>query len=175
LPLTYTKAGGVLFQWTGWLWLAGRGKVSEFRVASINTHKKGYLSVRMRLRNGSVKSFFVHRLVGMTFIDNPDNKPCINHIDGVKSNNHVSNLEWCTVAENNEHAFAIGLNKRGITERPYVSVKTEWGIYTPILDLNTGIFYKTKELAKMLGYATKSVTKMLNGERENKFKNYVRV
>ncbi len=51
----------------------------------------------------------VHRLVASVFVPNPDHKPCVNHIDGVKSNNRPSNLEWVTHHENTQHGITAGL------------------------------------------------------------------
>lgn len=68
-------------------------------------NNRGYESVCM-LKTTKM----VHRLVAEGFCANPDNKPFVNHIDGNKLNNHYSNLEWCTVAENNKHARETGLH-----------------------------------------------------------------
>lgn len=67
----------------------------------------GYLRVGTRKNR-----VFVHRLVALAFIPNPLNKPCVNHIDGVKTNNHASNLEWVTYSENINHAYKNGLEKK---------------------------------------------------------------
>lgn len=59
-------------------------------------------------KDGKAKTWFVHRLVGITFIGNPYNKPFINHIDNNGLNNHYTNLEWCTHSENMIHAQKQG-------------------------------------------------------------------
>lgn len=68
----------------------------------------GYLGSSLQ-KEGSVKSFLIHREVAKAFINNPENKKCVNHKDGNKSNNHVDNLEWCTYLENQRHADSTGL------------------------------------------------------------------
>ena len=65
----------------------------------------GYVYVNLG-RNFRIE---VHRLVALTYLDNPENKPCVNHIDGNKENNHVDNLEWVTYKENSDHAAKLGL------------------------------------------------------------------
>ena len=57
------------------------------------------------------KPYRVHRLVAIAFINNTDNKKDVNHIDGNKLNNHVSNLEWCSNKENNIHKYKTGIYK----------------------------------------------------------------
>lgn len=59
---------------------------------------------------GKNKHILAHRMVAITFLDNPENKAEVNHKDGNKSNNNLDNLEWVTREENQQHAFKIGLN-----------------------------------------------------------------
>lgn len=77
--------------------------------------KDGYLRVTLRL-NGKPRYLSVHRLIAEAFIPNPDNKPQVNHKDGVKSHNYVDNLEWATVKENIVHAWSHGLAKSKLCE-----------------------------------------------------------
>lgn len=74
--------------------------------------QQGYKFVTL-LINGKQKRMRVHRMVAETYIDNPDNKPYVNHKDGKRDNNVVSNLEWVTPSENIVHAVQTGLMKSG--------------------------------------------------------------
>ena len=65
--------------------------------------KKGYKELKLINDDGERKHLKLHRLLGLAFIPNPENKPCIDHIDENKSNNHLSNLRWATYAENQQN------------------------------------------------------------------------
>ncbi|OZV12274.1 hypothetical protein CIW83_09245 [Tissierella sp. P1] len=80
---------------------------------------RGYARYRL-CKNGKVKGFFAHRLVAQTFIPNPKKLPQVNHIDGIKTNNSVSNLEWVTPKENVNHAVKNNL----IEQVPVMAVST---------------------------------------------------
>lgn len=93
---------------------------------ALTISKTGYyvFSTRMYGRKGKAYTSKVSRLVAKAFIDNPLNLPFVNHIDGVKLNNHRSNLEWCTAQENTIHAVGLGLiNPRRGLEVPNAAIK----------------------------------------------------
>lgn len=69
------------------------------------TYKTGYEYVLLS-NNNKKKKHKIHRLVADAFIPNPNNYPCVNHIDENKQNNNVQNLEWCTVSYNNRYSKA---------------------------------------------------------------------
>lgn len=100
------------------------------KLLSPGTTGNGYQKVVL-YSQGKRNEYSVHRLVALAFLDNPENKPQVNHIDGNKANNNLNNLEWCTVSENLVHAYAHGLtstkgnNSRvaKLTEKDVVSIK----------------------------------------------------
>lgn len=81
---------------------------------------KGYLLVPIRYKKYK-KNYLIHRLVAEAFIPKPDGKDYVNHIDGNKENNNVSNLEWCTASENSIHAFNMGLRTNPVGEDSHLN------------------------------------------------------
>lgn len=81
--------------------LGGNRKVNE-RIMKLDKNKWGYLRVQLH-KDGKDNKFFVHRLVAQAFINNPEKMKFVNHKDEDPSNNHVENLEWCTVQYNNTY------------------------------------------------------------------------
>lgn len=80
------------------------GTINVARIIKLNHKKSGYVNVTLT-KNNSKRTFRVHRLVAEAFIPNPNNKKQVNHINGDKKDNSVSNLEWSTPSENIRHKF----------------------------------------------------------------------
>jgi len=121
--------------------------------------KYGYLVVGLRPLNGKIKLCKVHRLVAIAFIENTENKKEVNHIDGNKSNNSVSNLEWNTTKENVHHAHKIGL-------RDYVNGKNPSA--KKVINTVTGEIYNSvKECAEKEGQYYTTLVSRLTGKYKN--------
>lgn len=88
-----------------------RNQILKERIVKTTYPKNGWYPYLSLCKNGVYKNFHIHRLVAEAFIPNPSNYPCVNHIDGNKQNNDISNLEWCTFQHNNIEAFRLRLNK----------------------------------------------------------------
>jgi hypothetical protein len=101
------------------------------------------------------KAYYAHRLVAESFIDNKHNKRTVNHKDGNKLNNDVSNLEWNTHGENIIHAFRNGIRNSNHSKRR-------------IVDLETGeVFLGVKSVSEKFGISKYSLYKSLGGKRSN--------
>jgi hypothetical protein len=124
---------------------------------------KGYMVVDV-YHKGNCKTSYIHRLVASHFIDNPSNLHEVNHIDGDKTNNHVSNLEWCTHKQNCVHRNITGLGDRGMKKRNntsgYVGVSwngNSWQAYIVVNKKQIGLGRFTEKEEAALAYNKASI------------------
>jgi len=138
------------------------GRVIEYNEKKrIPILSKGYLKIGLNV-DLKRKCFFVHRLVAEAFIPNPDNKPEINHKDGNKKNNNVSNLEWVTHSENLQHAVTTGLIDTKLTSNDVVLIKKIWNIKEETTKEVSSKITKTS-LGEMFGVSDTQICKIING------------
>lgn len=99
--------------------IVGTGITKQPIAIKGSVDSKGYRYIDIKDKEGKRKCPKVHRLVALAFLENKDSKPQINHIDGVKLNNNVDNLEWVTNSENQLHAYKLGLQTPHKREKNY--------------------------------------------------------
>lgn len=122
----------------------------------------GYPKVSITF-NGFRKLVSVHRLVATEFLENPHNKPEINHISGVKTDNHISNLEWSTSSENQIHAFKTGLQKTRVGNKNKLTRLPD--IYIPILKECRQRGFKGYDIAKYFGMSISHINGIIAGTK----------
>jgi len=124
----------------------------------------GYYQISLS-NKGESRNLTIHRLVANAFLSNDENKREVNHINGIKTDNRVINLEWNTSSENRQHAFDTGLKK--YTERQRTINSKLFS--KPVLDTQTGIFYNSaKEASRLLGINKNTLYGYLLGHNPNK-------
>ncbi len=121
--------------------------------------KFGYVYCNLRFK-GQRKWIFRHRLVADAFLHKADPNFEVNHINGIKTDNRVENLEWCNRSHNVQHAYDTGLKKAKNGKNHKLA--------RIVLDLNTGVFFdfaKEASIAYNVNYST--LVNMLNGTNKN--------
>lgn len=95
------------------VFISNFGNIKNINEKTLNSYKgkNGYLVRRFKIKKGEYKTLYVHRIVALAFIKNPKNKKQVNHKNGIKNDNRVSNLEWVTNQENAIHSWKNGLSK----------------------------------------------------------------
>lgn len=122
----------------------GKNRLRKERIICATLHRDGYIKCTIQ-SNGNRKTYMVHRLVAKTFIPNPENKPQINHKNGVKSDNTVENLEWCNASENGIHSYKLGLSKATHGELNWKSKLTK----LQVIEIRNKYTGKHGEIVKM--------------------------
>jgi hypothetical protein len=114
-------------------------------------YNHGYFRIGL-WQNNNKKIYYIHRLVAQSFIKNPNNYPFINHINGIKNDNNVNNLEWCTQAQNNKHAIEMGLINH----------------CKKIIDIKTGITYESvRDLSLKINVPRSTIQYWLTYQKNN--------
>lgn len=130
----------------------------KFLVVYMN-NRTGYKFVQLKSDKKS-KNFSIHRLVAMAFIENSNNHPVVNHIDGNKHNNTVENLEWCTNEYNHEHATKTGLKARGTEVGG--SILNDTCVFAIKNLFNSGLSHN--DISKFFGVKKALITQILTGK-----------
>lgn len=140
-----------------------KSNLRDGRILKTSTDNKGYHRLRMTIKRKRY-AFKIHRLVAEAFIPNPENKPQVNHIDGNKSNNKVSNLEWVTNIENAHHAI-----KNDLWGNVYkASQAANEAKKKPIIaqNIKTGECIEFESICKAQDYVgSRHITDVLKGKR----------
>ena len=154
--MTQTKDENYYVNEQGDVFSTKSGNIKKLKACNVGA---GYLKIQI-WNNNKGKQIYVHRLVAETFIPNLENKPEVNHKNGIKTDNRVQNLEWSTPKENMDHAKSTGLlNISGETHgRAKVTEKQVW----QIKELYKIKKYKQKELAKMFDISISSISLIVN-------------
>jgi len=105
----------------------------------------------------------IHRLVATHFVSNPDNKPEVNHIDGIKTNNHYTNLEWVTTKENKRHAVINGLHTSLKGQYNGNAILTDKAV-DEIKQLLSGKKMLGKEIAAKFGVSVSTISAIKTGK-----------
>lgn len=124
------------------------------KVMAIRSHA-GYKTVTIRI-DSKTKVCSIHRLVAKTFLPNPNNYKCVNHIDGNKENNAVNNLEWCNYSHNMKHAYRNGLRVAKGRAKLSKSQVLE------IRELCTSSGYTITKIADIFGVSKATISKIKN-------------
>lgn len=148
-----------IISYEGLYQISNKGRVKSLSGKSANINKaeiilkpyitRGYFMVRFS-KKGKEKAHYIHRLIAEAFIDNPNNKPQVNHINFKKLDNRIKNLEWVTNRENTQHWY--NSTKRS---SKYAGVSRYYnGMYVAQFSINGKVFhlgyYKSEERAAMI-------------------------
>lgn len=132
---------------------SGSKRIIRGRILKPSLKDNGYLQVILYNNSDKRKNFYVHRLVCEAFYENPEDKPCVNHIDEDKTNNTASNLEWCTYKENSNHG-----TRTARTSKPVGQYSTDGTLIK--------VWQSAHDVERQLGFRNTHISEVARGERK---------
>ena len=113
--------------------------------------KTGYVCLHLKDDNGMSKNITIHRLVAKAFIDNPENKKEVDHIDGNKTNNNINNLRWSTHSENNRNKPTQKNNNSGYSGITYMKSLKKWRVRIKVdkKEMYIGVYKNIEDAIKI--------------------------
>ena len=139
----------------------------ESKILKTSLNNKGYLYITL-CKEGKTKRYFVHRLVAQAFLDNPNNLPQVNHKDEDKTNNHVSNIEYCDAKYNMNYGTRIDRQKQNTINKQ----GKECNYSKPINQYSKdNVFIKrwdcASDVKRELGFSNSNICLCLRGKRKS--------
>ena len=131
-------------------------KGTKEKILKGSYNQQGYKTYSF-IKDGKVYTKTLHRLLMETFIPNPNNLPCINHIDGNIQNNSLDNLEWCTYGHNEKEAYRLGLKQSRIKPKRVIQLTKDYKI--------ENLFDSLQQIEKTLGFSSGNIAQVCNGKR----------
>ena len=144
--------------------VSNRGNVMNLKTKKIlknRLKRDGYIDTIL-ISNDSYKSYLLHRLVAICFIDNPFNYKQVNHINGIKTDNNLNNLEWCSHEQNIKHAIKTGLFNKVGENHPRAKLNNN-----QVKEIKTYLNKKVKHriLAEQFGVSIKTISEINTGAK----------
>lgn len=143
----------------------GRLQTVKFTKRKLCRHSTGYLTIGLINDKNEIVTVRHHILVAKTFIPNPDNHPVVNHKNGNKHDNSISNLEWCTHKQNTDHSITTGLQSTNVGVLNPACRFDKADVATWCILIKEGL--KLKDIASAYGCNVNSVSKLVNIEFTN--------